>query len=111
MDIYGPVHTNGDLYVGTKDPTATLKFHDKVTASEHFLHDEIRAVHIGNGTNVQFPAAPTRKFCAGCESMVRFLTPSIQIGCRMPLNAGTNMYKMVTSWRRLTVAFDIAGTG
>ena len=95
MDIYGPVHTNGDLYVGAKS-TATLKFHDKVTASERFLHDEIRAVPSATAPTCNSPAAPTRKFCAGCESMVRFLTPSIQIGCRMPLNAGTGMYKMVT---------------
>ena len=64
MDIYGPVHTNGDLYVGAKS-TATLKFHDKVTASERFLHDEIRAVHIGNGTNVQFPSSTDPEILRG----------------------------------------------
>lgn len=56
MDIYGPVHTNGDLYVGAKS-TADLKFHDKVTATGDIIHGEKRPVHIGNGDNVWFPSS------------------------------------------------------
>ncbi len=55
MDVYGPVHTNGTLYVGAKS-TATLSFHNKVTAHEGFIHGEINPVHIGDGSNVQFPS-------------------------------------------------------
>ena len=64
MDIYGPVHTNGDLYVGARS-SATLKFHDKVTSSERLLHDEIRAVHIGDGSNVQFPSSTDPEILRG----------------------------------------------
>ena len=67
MDIYGPVHTNGDLYVGAKS-SATLKFHDKVTSSQSFLHDEIRPIHIGNGKNVQFPSSTDPEILRGMKA-------------------------------------------
>lgn len=56
MNIYGPVHTNGDLYVGAKS-SASLIFHDKVTATGVIDHGEIRHVHISNGSNVWFPSS------------------------------------------------------
>ncbi len=56
MDIYGPVHTNGTLYVGANS-TADLKFHDKVTSCDEFIHGEIRSIHLGDGSNVFFPSS------------------------------------------------------
>ena len=56
MDIHGPVHTNGTLYVGAKSG-ADLKFHGKATACEDFIHGEIRSVHISDGSNVYFPSS------------------------------------------------------
>src|SRR5690606_11879017 len=50
------VHTNGTLYVGAKS-TADLKFHDKVTSCEAFIHGEIRSIHLGDGSNVFFPSS------------------------------------------------------
>ena len=56
MDVYGPVHTNGNMYVGAKS-SADLDFHNKVTATGDILHDEILHVHIGDGSNVRFPSS------------------------------------------------------
>ncbi|WOO39942.1 hypothetical protein [Rubellicoccus peritrichatus] len=56
MDIYGPVHTNGDLYVGAKS-VANLRFHDKVTTTGDVIHGEKKPVHISDGSNVWFPSS------------------------------------------------------
>lgn len=37
MDIYGPVHTNGNLYVQALDANHGLRFHDQVTTTGHMF--------------------------------------------------------------------------
>ncbi|MFT4901802.1 MAG: hypothetical protein ACI81V_001079, partial [Lentimonas sp.] len=51
MDIEGPVHTNGDLYVAAR-PGANLKFYGKVTAAGGIFHDEIMPVHMGGAVSL-----------------------------------------------------------
>ncbi len=66
MDVEGPVHTNGDMYVGSKS-TATLKFHDKVTATGGIIHDELVDVHIGDGSNVLFTSSTDPEVLRGMK--------------------------------------------
>lgn len=56
LDVRGPVHANGDVYIGA-NPDATLTLHNGLTAAGSIFHDEIRAIHIGGDV---YPAGPDR---------------------------------------------------
>ncbi len=47
MEIHGPVHTNGNLYVQTD---ASLQFHDMVTAAGHLYHGRSYGTSAANGS-------------------------------------------------------------
>lgn len=56
LDVRGPVHANGDVYIGAKS-SATLTLHTSLTAAGDIIHGEIRPVHIGDGSNVVLPTS------------------------------------------------------
>lgn len=54
LDVHGPVHANGDVYIGA-NRGATLTLHNGITAAGRILHDEIRPIHIGGDV---YPGGP-----------------------------------------------------
>ncbi len=49
MTFAGPVHTNGDLYVGVDSNTASLSFQSSITAYGDILHDRKGPGSLGTG--------------------------------------------------------------
>lgn len=56
LDVRGPVHANGDIYIGAKSD-ATLSLYSNLTSAGKIIHGEIRHVHIGDGSNVRLPTS------------------------------------------------------
>ncbi len=52
LDVRGPVHANSDVYIGA-NVGATLTLHNTLSAAGHIYHDEIRPIHISDGSNVR----------------------------------------------------------
>jgi hypothetical protein len=56
LDVQGPVHANGDIYIGAKS-SANLTLHSNLTTAGSIIHGEIRPVHISDGSNVRLPTS------------------------------------------------------
>jgi hypothetical protein len=62
LQINGPVHANGDIYIGAKS-SADLRIYSSLTSAGSIFHDEIRHVHLHDGSNVLLATS------SGLESM------------------------------------------
>lgn len=86
MRIYGPVHTNGDMYVGSQSSSNSLNFHGLVTASGHVFH----------GWKSNQDGARGGGYEKLTNTAVNFYTPA---------GTGVNMYNSSAGWRDSTLGY------
>jgi len=112
FDVWGRVHTNGNLFVSADGGTTT--FHDKVRAVGDIVRDTMQNGagdnNQGRTTTVRFPTAP-----AGCDGALPACR-NMQIlpissatdegsswGGPQPANGGTGTYNTTSPWKNISL--------